>query len=29
MLMDAVIGSVAGRVLSLSACPVLLVKSPA
>lgn len=29
MLMDAVIGSVAGRVLSLSACPVLLVKSSA
>ncbi|MGB3836546.1 universal stress protein [Castellaniella sp.] len=28
MLLDAVIGSVAGRVLSLSKCPVLLVKSP-
>lgn len=28
VLLDAVIGSVAGRVLSLSECPVLLVKSP-
>lgn len=28
VLLDAVIGSVAGRVLALSKCPVLLVKSP-
>lgn len=28
VLLDAVIGSVAGRVLSLSECPVLLVKMP-
>ncbi|MER1969097.1 universal stress protein [Castellaniella sp. GW247-6E4] len=28
VLLDAVIGSVAGRVLSLAECPVLLVKSP-